>query len=41
MESTSDAYEIKVEANTLQLSKKETAKVNFDDGVIYPISGMS
>lgn len=39
MKSTSEAYEIKVEANTLNLSKKETAKVDFDDGVILPIAG--
>ena len=39
METTTDAYEIKVQSGMLQLTKKPDAKVNFDDGVVLKISG--
>lgn len=39
MESTTDAYEISVESATLTLSKKATAQVNFDDGVVIEVPG--
>ena len=36
---TAEAYEIKVQSGELQLMKKPTAKVDFDDGVVLKITG--
>ena len=37
MESTKDAYAINVVTGELTLTKKSTAKANFDDGVILDV----
>lgn len=34
---TAEAYDITVEQGSLSLAKKETAKANFDDGVVFDI----
>ena len=39
METTSNSYDISVTDGALVLSKKGTAKVDFDDGVILDIPG--
>ena len=39
MESTSNSYDISVKDGALILSKKKTAKVDFDDGIILDIPG--
>ena len=35
VESTAESYNISIEQNELKLAKKETSKVNFDDGVVF------
>ena len=39
MESTRENYDISVTDGALNLTKKDTAKVNYDDGVILDIPG--
>jgi len=39
MESTQEAYAIEVDSTELRLAKKETALVNFDDGIVLNLPG--
>lgn len=39
MEQTQDAYHISVSDDVVTLAKKETAKVNFDDGIMLVLEG--
>ena len=37
--STTDSYEISIADNELTMTKKETAKVDYDDGVLFHLEG--